>query len=205
MTESYFMNLIKKRKSERSYDSGHEVADGCIESMVEAARLAPSASNRQPWHFIAVKDADIRKRICREALGGIVANKFAFEAPVIFILCTETGFSAVKVGEIVKGIPYHLIDAGIAGEHLVLRAAELGMGTCWIGWFNGKKIKKILNIPKGIKVVSLITAGYPKLRNEGNGPGKAKGASVPEISTPEKRDPVKKRKPLNSILHWDKW
>lgn len=199
IAESYFMDLIKKRKSERSYDPDLTLSDNYIESMVEAARLAPSASNRQPWHFIAVKDKNIRKRICDEALGGIVANKFVSDAPVIFVVCTDVGFSVVKMGEIVKGISYHLIDAGIAGEHLVLQAAELGIGTCWIGWFNEKRIKKILTIPKAVKVVSLITAGYAKSKtSELTAISDAKEVYLEEHSQ-------KKRKRLNTILHWDKW
>ena len=204
MADSCFMELVKKRKSERNYDSKLGISDNSIELMVEAARLAPSASNRQPWHFIAVKDDIVHRQICTKALGGIVANKFASNAPVIFVLCTETGFSAVKAGEIVKRIPYHLIDAGIAGEHLVLQAAELGIGTCWIGWFKESRIKEILKIPKGIKVVSLITAGYPKseiaesLRTGAEKPYKKGEASG-------KGYQGKKRKTLSSILHWDKW
>jgi len=215
MAESYFMDLIKKRKSERSYDPGLRVRDTYIESMVEAASLAPSASNRQPWHFIAVKDENIRKRICDEALGGLVANKFVSDAPVIFVVCTETGLSPVKIGEIIKGIPYHLIDAGIAGEHLVLRATELGIGTCWIGWFNEKRIKKILTIPKAVKVVALIAAGYTKSKGLEGGAGRSaksftsKADNLPEIGKhkpeSEREYPIKKRKRLNSILHWDKW
>ena len=209
MAESYLMDLIKRRKSERNYESRRSISDNYIESMAEAARLAPSASNRQPCHFIAVKDKNIRKRICSEALGGIVANKFAANAPVIFVVCAEAGLIAVKIGEKVKGIPYHLIDAGIAGEHLVLRASELGIGTCWIGWFNGKRIKKMLNIPKTVKVIALITMGYPKFKEAEGGAVKSKAANLPVTGTlrpgPEKEYPVKKKKPLNSILHWDKW
>lgn len=207
MADSYLIKLIKKRKSERNYDPSRKIDEIHIESMVEAARLAPSASNRQPWHFIAVKDEKILKRICSEALGGIVGNRFAGNAPVIFVLCADTGLNATMIGEKIKGIAYHQIDIGIAGEHLVLRATELGIGTCWIGWFNGKRIKAILSIPEQIKVLSLITAGYPMAgRSHSSDEGGRTGSGIDtDKGEIEKQYPVKKRKPLYSIMHRDTW
>ena len=83
-----------------------------------------------------------------------------------------------------KGIGYRWIDCGIAGEHLVLRATEMGIGTCWIGWFKEKRIKDILDIPRRVRIVSLVAAGYPR-----------EGGKVPE----------KRRRPLGDILSWDAW
>lgn len=207
MIDSYLIKLIKKRKSERNYDPSRKIDDSHIESMLEAARLAPSASNRQPWHFIVVKDEKIRSRICSEVLGGIVGNKFAANAPVIFVLCADTGLNVTMIGEKIKGIAYHQIDIGIAGEHLVLRAAELGIGTCWIGWFNGKRIKDILSIPEGIKVISLITAGYSMAGSGKGGDGSGRAGRDTDAGKDEtdKQYSIKKRKPLHSIIHRDTW
>jgi nitroreductase len=72
-----------------------------------------------------------------------------------------------RIGEGLKRVPYHIMDAAIAGEHLVLRATELGIGTCWIGWFSARRLKRILGIPGSVKVVALIAAGFPR---EGEAP-----------------------------------
>ena len=178
MNDSPFLKLVRTRYSVRKYNPERDVSDSDLLSILEAALLAPSASNRQPWRLIVVKDTELRKRICTDGLGGVVPNRFVCEAPVIVVLCIDTSLSYVKVGEFVKGIPYAFIDSGIVGEHLVLRAWELGIGSCWIGWFNERKIKKILSIPRALKVVSLITLGYPE-----------EGLPIPK----------KKRKGLSSI------
>ena len=86
----------------------------------------------------------------------------ASPAPVIIAACADLSFIPHKAAPAVTGIPYHLLDMGIAVEHLVLRATELGLGTCWIGWFDEKAVQAVLDIPKSIRVVSLITMGYPK-------------------------------------------
>jgi nitroreductase len=98
------------------------------------------------------------------------------------IICAEKQFLTNKAGEFLKDISYHQIDTGIAGEHLVLRATELGLGTCWVGWFDEKAVRKILYIPRHIKVLSLIAAGY-----------------YDEQAQPEKAG----KRRLEEILFWD--
>ena len=95
-------------------------------------------------------------------MGGIVPNKWALSAPVIIIGCAVLNIFTHRIGETVKGIHYHQIDMGIAMEQMVLLATEMGLGTCWIGWFKEKKIKKIVNIPKDWKIISLLALGYPR-------------------------------------------
>lgn len=151
--------IIKKRRSVRTFTE-KKVDRSLIYEMIETARLAPSASNIQPWRFIYIDDESL-ERINNECLGGIVPNRWAANATGFLILCAKPDIIVNRVGAKLKGLPYYLIDAGIAGEHLVLKATELGVGTCWIGWFNGKKIKEIFSIPKEIKIVSLIAIGYP--------------------------------------------
>ncbi|HRU02227.1 MAG TPA: nitroreductase family protein, partial [Victivallales bacterium] len=83
------------------------------------------------------------------------------DAPVFAILCAEKNFLTHKAAPFISGIPYHYIDCGIAGEHFVLAATAQGLGTCWIGWFKEKALKKLLNIPSTITVISIISLGFP--------------------------------------------
>ncbi len=157
---SSFMELIKKRFSVRKYKED-PVEEWKIEEVIEAARIAPSASNSQPWRFIVVQDEEKRLKIANEGANLVLPNKWLRKAPVIIVIGAETDFVTGTVGEGLKKIAYHQVDIGIAGEHLVLRATELGLGTCWIGWFKEKYVRKLLDIPEKIKLISLISLGYP--------------------------------------------
>ncbi len=157
---SGFLDLVRKRRSIRGYRPD-PVPREMIESCVDAARFAPSASNTQGWRFFVAEGA-LKDRLAKEAMGGaIVPNRFAGEAPVIVALAMKLGVVTHRLGAGIKGIDYHLIDAGIAGEHFVLRAAELGLGTCWIGWFDKKAARRLLDIPRGWDVPALISVGFP--------------------------------------------
>ena len=157
---SAFMDLVQKRRSIRNYRPD-PVPREMIESCVEAARLAPSASNTQGRRFFVV-EGELKNRLVKEAMGGVVVpNRFASGAPVIVALAMKLDIVTHRLGAGIKRIDYHLIDAGIAGEHFVLRAAELGLGTCWIGWFDKKKARRILDIPSSWDLPALITVGFP--------------------------------------------
>ena len=162
---SSLIEIIQKRHSVRNFKD-KSVDKNTIISIVEAAQTAPSACNAQPWRFVAVTDKTLLKEIFNHGLGGVVPNKWASSAPVIIIGCAKLNLLTHYIGESVKGIHYHQIDLGIAMEHMVLRATELGLGTCWIGWFKEKNIKKLLDLPKGWKIISLLALGYPQ--DEGN-------------------------------------
>jgi nitroreductase len=152
--------VIKGRRSIRSYKAD-PVPRETIEACVEAARHAPSASNTQGWRFFVAEGA-LKDRIADEALGGIfVPNKWARTAPVIVALAMKLSVVTDRVGARVKRIDYHLVNAGIAGEHFVLQAAELGLGTCWIGWFDKRAVRRLLDIPAAWDVPALITLGFP--------------------------------------------
>lgn len=154
--------IIKGRKSTRNYKSD-PVEKEKIMLLLEAACLAPSACNAQPWKFIVVENPRLKEDVVKEGLNNlVVANRWAQDAPVIIAVCSLTKFFVHKVAEKIQDVDYHLIDLGIACEHLVLKAEELGLGTCYIGWFRGKEIKKILKIPSSHKIECLITLGYPK-------------------------------------------
>jgi nitroreductase len=157
---SAFMDLVMKRRSVRDYRPD-PVPREMIESCVEAARFAPSASNTQGWRFFVVEE-ELKNRLVKEAMGGVVVpNRFASGAPVIVALAMKLDVVTHRLGAGIKGIDYHLLDAGIAGEHFVLRAAELDLGTCWIGWFDKKAAKRILDIPRAWDLPALITVGFP--------------------------------------------
>jgi nitroreductase len=155
-----FLDLVKHRKSVRNF-LDKPVEKEKIMMCLEAARLAPSASNSQPWKFIVVDDNETRKRLCDSAFNGLYAiNSFCKTAPVIIVAVSEKSKFLTRIGGIFRGTLYYQIDIGIACEHLVLEAEDLGLGTCWIGWFNEKAVKSVLNIPRDKKLDILIALGY---------------------------------------------
>lgn len=154
-----FIDIVRKRRSIRRYRSD-PVPRELIEKCLEAARYAPTACDKQSWRFIVTEGA-LKDRIAKECLGEPpVPNKWAADAPVIVVMASEKDFVTHRIAAGIKGTRYDLIDAGIAGDHFVLQAAELGLGTCWLGWFKKRKVKKLLDLPAGWEITALITLGY---------------------------------------------
>lgn len=155
-----FIELAKHRQSCRSY-LPKSVPRQMVLDCLEAARLAPSACNSQPWHFIIVDEPGRKDALCKASLSGPYAmNRFAQEAPVIVAVVTEkAGFLTRVIGSL-RGTPYWLMDIGIAVEHFVLQAAGSGLASCWIGWFDEKQARKILGVPSAKKIACLISLGY---------------------------------------------
>jgi nitroreductase len=141
---------IKKRRSVRNY-LDKPVEEDKLLKILEAARFAPSASNRQEWRFVVVKNKGMRSRLSQAAKG----QSFVAEAPVVIACCAETDNHLMTCGQ--KCYP---IDVAIAIDHMTLAAEELGLGTCWIGAFYEDEVKKILEIPEDIRVVELLCLGY---------------------------------------------
>ena len=142
------LDLVRHRKSVRNF-LDRPVEREKIMMCLEAARLAPSACNSQPWRFIVVDDGQLKNRLCQAAFGGIYSiNSFCKMAPVIVAVISEKGKFLARIGSMFRGTKFYLIDIGIACEHFVLQAEELGLGTCWIGWFNERAVKSVLNIPQ---------------------------------------------------------
>lgn len=157
-----FLELCRRRESTRHYDAARGVERAAIERCLEAARLAPSACNSQPWRFIVVDDPAAKAALAAVAFTGVHNfNKFAAEAPVLVIAIRELSKFAARAAGWVRGLEYSLIDLGIACEHLVLQAAEEGLGTCWIGWFDERAVRKQLGLPRGTKIDLIIPLGYP--------------------------------------------
>jgi len=143
---------IKSRQSVREY-ADRPVEKEKIEAVVEAARLAPSAGNRQEWRFVVVTDGATRQKMSKAAAGQL----FVGNAPCILACCADTDYHKMRCGQLC-----YPIDAAIAIDHITLRAVELGLGTCWIGAFYEDEVRKLLGIPDHIKAVELLTLGYPK-------------------------------------------
>jgi len=159
-----FLELVKKRRSIRNYSS-KPVPRDAIDRCLEAARVAPSACNSQPWSFIVLDDEDFKNRVVEVAFSAPYSlNSFAKKAPVLIVVVTERSRYITKLAGYFRGMQYSLVDIGIACEHLVLQAEEEGIGTCWLGWFNEKAVKKILRIPKRKKVDIIISMGYAESR-----------------------------------------
>ncbi len=154
------LDLIKQRKSVRDF-LDKPVEREKIMTCLEAARLAPSESNSQPWRFIVVDDKELKNRLCDAAFGGLYfINTFCKTAPVIVVVISEKSKFLARIGGMFRGIKFYLIDIGITCEHFVLEAEELGLGTCWIGWFNERGVKSVLSIPQNKKIDILIALGY---------------------------------------------
>lgn len=149
-------NVIKERRSIRAYED-RPIPEEKLRKVLEAARLAPSANNRQPWKFVVAKEGKRRQELAQAA----DYQTFVGEAPLV-IAAVATNTEHVMS----CGVPSHPVDLAIAVDHMTLAAVNEGLGTCWIGAFSQEKVKKILEIPKEYRVVALLPLGYPK---EGKG------------------------------------
>lgn len=156
-----FHELITVRQSVRKY-TDKTVEKEKIKKLIEAVHFAPSACNSQPWKLIIVDDLKLKNEVAKATFNKAISfNKFVIQAPVIAVLIIEKAKLIAQIGGSIKNQEYPQYDIGIAAAHFCLQAAELGLGTCMIGWFDEKKIQQLLNIPKKRKVGVLITLGYP--------------------------------------------
>lgn len=142
---------IERRRSIRNYQD-REIEEDKIFKILEAARQAPSASNRQEWRFVVVRDKAAKSKLCQAAK----RQAFVDQAPVIIACCAETDNHVMTCGQ-----PCYAINLAIAIDHMTLAAVALGLGSCWIGAFYEAEVKKILGIPENIRVVEMLALGYP--------------------------------------------
>lgn len=154
-----FYEVIRTRRSIRSYKSD-PIPDEVLMRVLEAARIAPSGSNRQPWKFIIVKSEELKKKVAAACHN----QMFIAEAPVVIVAC---GYNIHYNRGGYMGDLSMLVDVSIAFTHLILAARAEGLGTCWIGSFDNEEVKKILGIPRDVNVVAITPLGYP--RDEGFG------------------------------------
>ena len=158
---------IENRRSIRNYQP-KPVEKEKLEMLLEAARLAPSSSNRQPWRFFLAAEPEIKAKIA-----GACSQDFIQQAPVIILCYADLGsYQSRKIkafarrilsGDIgfQKLVPRAFLDTAIAIEHMVLQAVELGLGTCWVRLVNADKLPGMIKIPDHYVFVSLLTVGYP--------------------------------------------
>lgn len=155
-----FLELANKRESVRKYIN-KKIERTEIEKCIEAARIAPSACNSQPWSFIVVDDEEKLSEVAKASYTSILKfNKFSESAAAIVVIVMEPGKFKPMLATPFTNLDYAFIDMGIACEHFCLQAAELNIGSCIMGYYQKNKIKEILNIPKSKKIGLLISLGY---------------------------------------------
>ena len=164
MVDSHVLKVISRRRSIREY-SEKEIPVEYLNTILESARLAPSATNAQDWFFYVVKNKEAREKIA--ASEPFLANQFLRKAPVVIVGCVRNlGLVGAATGVVMKAVGVHNgnwgdVDVSIALEHMVLTATDLGIGSCWIGMFDEKRIGRLLDTPDDLRIVALLTLGYP--------------------------------------------
>lgn len=147
---------ILKRRSIRAFDQTKMITDGQIEKLLEAARWAPSAGNKQDWYFVVVKNRKVRNQLAAAALG----QESAAQAPVVIVACADSAKTRSRYGERGKSL-YALQDVALAIANIWLTATEMGLGTVWIGAFSEEEVAKILNLSQDLRPLALLPLGYP--------------------------------------------
>jgi len=171
-----FLELVKKRYSVRDYDA-RPIEKEKIKYVLDAGRLAPSAGNRQPWFFIVAQQDEFKNKIIDTY--NVYPNFINNIPPAVIVICGNHRASWRRR----DGKDHCDIDVAIAVDHMMLAAAELDLGTCWIGGFDSMLCHKVLNIPLHIEVIAMLTIGYP--------------------SVDKKERIIKKRKTFDEIVFWD--
>ena len=180
-----FAKLAQARRSVRTF-SDRTVSEALIKQIVDCGRMAPSWKNYQGWNFVVVRDPE--KIVEIVDTGGVFGNKWLKNAPVLLVACGDPA----KSGDM-NDVSYIAVDVTIALDHIVLAATEQGLGTCWVGIFDAAKLKEALGIPGSQRIVALTPLGYP-----------ADGMSVRERLS-KMAAAGKRRKPIEEILHFDRW
>jgi len=162
------VDIILNRRSIRRYER-RPIPEETLRLILEAGRMAPSAMNRQPWHFIVVTDPGLKERLSRGRW-----NRFLKDAAAVIVGCGEYGHPSAE--------KWTAIDVAIAMENMVIAAWALGVGSCWVGDFNEREVKELLGIPENIRIIALLSLGYPA-----------------EHPTP------RGKKPLEEIVHYNKF
>lgn len=157
--ESDFYALVEKRQSCRDYDATREVEEAKIQRILEAGRLAPSACNSQPWHLIAVTQPQLLKEMA-DALASMGMNRWASQARAFIVIVQEQPNFTARLGGWIKNKHFPLIDCGIVVSHITLAATQEGLGSCILGWFDEKRVKRMLAIPRSRRVLMVVSLGY---------------------------------------------
>ena len=156
-----FLELVSSRQSVRAFDPERSVEKDKIERIIEAARLAPSACNAQPWSFVVVDEPELKNKIADATSSRVLGmNHFTKHAPVHLLRVEEKVNISSGIGGWIKKKDYAQMDLGIVAAHIVLAAQAEGLGTCIVGWFDEDKVKDLLHIPTSKRVWLDIVIGY---------------------------------------------
>lgn len=153
-----FTEIAQNRYSCRSYDATKMVEEEKIKAILESAILSPSACNSQPYHFTVCKGEKAKE--VAKATQSMGMNKFASDAPVMIVISEGNYNKTASIGAKMKGNDYRSIDIGIATAYLTAEASAQGLGTCILGWFDDKKIRKICGLDTAVRLV--VSLGYAK-------------------------------------------
>lgn len=170
-----FYDVIQQRRSIRKFKTD-AIPQEKLGRILEAGRLAPSWANKQCWRFILVEDTSMRERL-NEVMNGNPGATVYEDAPITLVICADPSNSGKKDNK-----EYYMLDIGIVTEHIMLAICAEGLGACWVGRFDERPIKNLLNIPEEYRAVAVIPIGFPD----------------------EQPDP-KPRKELNTLLYQDQW
>ncbi len=161
MNPEELLKLISRRQSVRAY-ADQPVEKEKLMRCIEAARMAPSACNAQPWKFIIIDDPVLKNTIADLTSSKLLSmNHFTKQAPIHVAVVREKANLTSNLGQVLKDKEYPLIDIGIATAQFCLQATSEGLGTCIMGWFKEKQVKRLLNIPYNKRLELIITVGYP--------------------------------------------
>lgn len=172
-----FLDNAKNRYSCRSYKST-AIEDDKLNYILEAGRIAPSAANKQPWHFVVIREEENRKK-----LSAAYQRDWFVQAPVALVICGNRNLSWKRSFD---GMDALYIDIGITVDHISLAATEQGLATCWICNFDPKKCREILQLPSDIEPVVILTVGYPA-----------------DLVNPNRHNTLRKK--AEEIIHWEKF
>jgi nitroreductase len=151
-----FWQVLEERYSVRRFDPGVDVSPEMVERLLTAAIRAPSAGNRQPWHFCIVRDLAVRQALVAAAYG----QSFIAQAPITIVVCADAEQSAGRYGQRGREL-YCLQDTAVAAEHILLAAVDLGLGGCWVGAFDEQRATDALNLPARHRPVAILPIGKP--------------------------------------------
>lgn len=151
-----FWDVIHARRSVRQFRQDKPVKEAQVEKLLEAAIRAPSAGNRQPWHFYVVWSQDVKDGLAAAAFD----QTFVAEAPVVIVVCADAARSAARYGSRGRDL-YCIQDTAIAATHIMLAAVDMGLGVCWVGAFDEEQAAAVLRLPAMLRPVAILPIGYP--------------------------------------------
>jgi nitroreductase len=154
------IEAIKKRRSIRRFKD-QAVPEDVLKEILDCARLAPSAGNRQPWVFYVVKDPDVKQKLVEAAL----KQEFIGQAPVVIVVCADPEVSASRYEDRGRTL-YFIQDTAAAVENILLAATSFGLGTCWVGAFRETMVRQALELPPNLRPVAMIPVGYSAQERE---------------------------------------